>query len=292
MILFGQKKGLAMSKNLTVKIAEVTIAIEGHDVLEVLPSYVPFLGNGIPDIRLRLHPGASEIPPGEKVFDCPPIWTLYRQNGTSVIRLFIELPELERILVLPPHFEHADLYFTDNCQEFLDPFFGPCLELLMMHYLAEGRGVILHGCGIAMNSRGILFLGESGAGKSTLARMWEQEHGVHILSDDRIIVRKHGGEYWMYGTPWHGEAAFGSPLGAKLERIFFLRQGQKNSLEKRKGLDALSNFLICSFPPLWDTQGMEFVLELFSSMANELPCHVLSFRPEKSALHLVSRTTR
>lgn len=42
MILFGQKKGLAMSKNLTVKIAEVTIAIEGHDVLEVLPTYVPF----------------------------------------------------------------------------------------------------------------------------------------------------------------------------------------------------------------------------------------------------------
>lgn len=93
-----------------------------------------------------------------------------------------------------PSQKHRPL-FADNCTRFIDPYFGPTMELLLMHYLAQERGVILHACGIVIEDRGIPFLGESGAGKSTLARMWDQENGVDILSDDRIIVRKQGRKF-------------------------------------------------------------------------------------------------
>jgi len=158
-----------------------------------------------------------------------------------------------------------------------------------MHYLAQERGVILHACGIVIEDKGILFVGESGAGKSTLARLWDQERGVDILSDDRVIVRKHGREFRVYGTPWHGEAAFGSPREARLERIFFLSHGQENSTKEMTGLDPVSHLLTCSFPPLWDHQGMEFALEFFSQIAAHVPFQQLSFRPEKSALALVKK---
>jgi serine kinase of HPr protein (carbohydrate metabolism regulator) len=95
------------------------------------------------------------------------------------------------------------------------------MELLMVNYLAQERGVIIHGCGIEKNGKGILFVGESGAGKSTLAKLWDQEDGVDVLSDDRIIVRKKGEQFWMYGTPWHGDAKFASPETVRLERILF-----------------------------------------------------------------------
>jgi hypothetical protein len=163
------------------------------------------------------------------------------------------------------------------------------MELLLMHYLAQGRGITLHACGIVIEDKGILFVGESGAGKSTLARMWDQENGVDILSDDRIIVRKQGREFRVYGTPWHGEAAFGSPREARLERIFFLSHGQENSIKEMTGLDPVSHLLTCSFPPLWDHQGMEFVLEFFSQLAVQVPLQELSFRPEKSVLALVKK---
>jgi len=107
------------------------------------------------------------------------------------------------------------------------------------------------------------------------------------LSDDRTIVRKKGDQFWMYGTPWHGEAKFGSPRGVILERIFFLRHGQKNSIREIKGIDPVSQLLTCSFPPYWDPQGMAFTLEIFTDLTAHIPCQSLSFRPERSAIDQV-----
>jgi len=281
-----------MSNNLVIKIGDVAISIEGKVSGEIAPAYLPFICQGKSDFSLRLHLCNPDMVVGEKVFDSPPIWTLYRENGNSVIRLFPEMADLQRTLFLPHHLKQANLYFADDCIRFIDPYFGPTLELLLIHYLAKEKGVILHACGIVIEDRGILFLGESGAGKSTLARMWAQENGVDILSDDRVIVRKQGREFRVYGTPWHGEAAFGSPREARLERIFFLRHGQDNSVKDMKGLDPVSHLLTCSFPPLWDSQEMEFVLEFFSQLSAQVPCQKLSFRPEKSALALVKKTSK
>jgi len=281
-----------MSKDLAIRIGDVGISIEGQVSGEIAPTYLPFVAQGKTDISLRLHRGIPDMEVGEKVFESPPIWTLYRENGTSVIRLFPGMADLQRTLFLPHHFKHAHLYFADDCIRFKNPYFGPTLELLLIHYLAQERGVILHACGIIIEDRGILFLGESGAGKSTLARMWAQETGVDILSDDRVIVRKQGREFRAYGTPWHGEAAFGSPRQAKLERIFFLSHGQKNSIKEMAGLDPVTHLLTCSFPPLWDPQEMEFVLEFFGQLAGQVPCQELSFKPEKSVLALVKKTSK
>ena len=276
-----------MSGNLQITIGEVSISIEG-DVQggdeEIVPAYGPFIGPGKTDVRLRLHQGLPDTLVGKKAFDCPPIWSLYRENGNSVIKIYHQFSGLERTLVLPCSLEKADLYFADKSGRFIDPFYGPTMELLMVNYLAQGRGVIIHSCGIARNGRGSLFVGESGAGKSTLAKMWHQKDGVEVLSDDRTIVRKKGHQFWMYGTPWHGEAKFGSPGRVRLERIFFIRHGQNNSIKEINGIDPVSQLLTSSFPPYWDPQGMAFTLEVFTDLTARVPCQELVFKPERSAI--------
>lgn len=284
-----------MSRNLNITIADVSIAIEGDSWEgEIAPSYSPFIAphTGETDISLRLHRGDSYTSAGEKVFDCPPIWTLHRQNGKTIINIFHELADQERTLVIPRHLEWADLYFPYKSGPFVDPFYGPTMELLMVNYLAQGKGAIIHSCGIATNSKGILFVGESGAGKSTLAKMWDQEDEAEVLSDDRTIVRKKGTHFWMYGTPWHGEAKFGSPKGIRLESIFFLRQGKENAVTEKKGIDPVTQLLTCSFPPHWDPQGMAFTLELFTDLKAKVPCQELAFKPEKSAIDHVIKELR
>jgi hypothetical protein len=278
-----------MSENLIIRIAGVAISIEGDYSGEIAPAYLPFVAQGKTDISIRLRRGIPDHVVGEKVFESPPIWTLYRENGASAIRLFSEMRDLQRTLFLPHHLKQADLYFADDSIRFIDPYFGPTIELLLMHYLAQQRGVILHACGIVIEDKGILFLGESGAGKSTLARLWDQERGVDILSDDRVIVRKRGRHFRVYGTPWHGEAAFGSPREARLERVFFLSHGHENFTREMTGLDPVARLLTCSFPPLWDPQGMEFALEFFSQLPANVLFQELSFRPEKSVLALVKK---
>ena len=282
-----------MSKDLTFRIADISISIE-REVPEAdlsIPStYRFFVANGKADIHLRLQRGKPDIPSQKKIFDCPPIWTLYRHNNISIIKLFSRRPDLKRTLVLQPGLERADLYFGNGSDRFLDPFHGPTMELLMVNYLAQERGIIIHSCAVVLDGRGLLFVGESGAGKSTLATMWDQENGVEVLSDDRTIVRKKGQQFWMYGTPWHGEAKYGSPGAVRLERIFFLGHGPEHSIKQITGIDSVSKFLTCSFPPYWNPPGMEFSMELFSDLAAQVPCEELTFKPERSVLDFIEKT--
>lgn len=280
-----------MSGDLKIRIADVGISIEGDlqkSDWEIAPPYRPFISHGKTGVRLRLHRGNFGTRVGEEIFDCPPIWTLFRENGTSVIDIFPKMSGLERTLVLPRDLERADLYFAERSGRFNDPFYGPTMQLLMVNYLAaKGRGVIIHSCGIAMNGRGMLFVGESGAGKSTLARMWNHEDGVEVLSDDRTIVRKKGREFWMYGTPWHGEAKFGSPRGVRLERIFLIGHGRENSITDMDGIDPVSQLLTCSFSPHWDPQGMAFTLEILTDLTVQVPCQELTFAPDRRVTNFV-----
>jgi hypothetical protein len=158
-----------LSKDLQINIGDVTISIVGDLRCGITPPYRPFARKGKTDINLWLHQEVPDTLNVKKVFECPPIWTLYRQNGTSIIKIFDTLSGLQRTLVLPPRLEKADLYFAGSSGRFIDPFFGPTMELLLLNYLATAKGVILHACGVAKNGRGVLFVGESGAGKSTVS---------------------------------------------------------------------------------------------------------------------------
>ena len=77
-----------MPKGLNIKIADVSIAIEGYGDWDVAPAYGPFIVPGRTEISLRLNRGIPDTLDGQKVFDCPPIWALYRQNETSIIKMF------------------------------------------------------------------------------------------------------------------------------------------------------------------------------------------------------------
>lgn len=279
-----------MVMNAQIRIGEISISIEADARTadwEIPPAYQPFVQPGTGDIRLHLHRGIPESLTGEKVFESPPVWSLYRKDDNSIIKICDALSGIERILVFPSQFEKAGLYFPEQSGRFDDPFYGPTMELLIVNYLAQGRGTIVHACGIERKGRGILFVGDSGAGKSTMANMWAREGGVHVLSDDRIIVRKKGRRFRMYGTPWHGDASFVSPRGVTVERVFFLGHGRENSIKEIKGIDPVSRLITCSFLPHWDPQGMAFSMDFFTDLAAHVPCSEFTFKPDKSAIELV-----
>jgi hypothetical protein len=279
-----------MIRDLKLKIADITISItpcsQEHD-WTVPISYQPFIWLGKTDIRLRLHRTDPQIQVGEAVFDSQPIWSLHRQDSTSVIRIFGNHDGLARYLIVPDHMRSADLHFVEQNGHGMDPFFGPTLELLIINYLARGKGVILHACGIELDGKGYLFAGESGAGKSTIAELWAEDDRALVLSDDRTVVRHRGDGFWMYGTPWHGEARYGSPQGVKLEGIFFLQHAKKNSLRKIASSKSVVSLLQASFPPHWDKAGMDFSMGFLHELAGGVSCRQLSFVPEKSAIEYI-----
>jgi hypothetical protein len=276
-----------MVSDLSLNIGGIIIFVQGCPLdddpqsLRTYNFFVTRLKNKA-DILLRLHKSRFDHGGAERAFDCLPTWALYLDGQKRVIEVYPEMPEIRRTLVMSRHGTEADLYLNEDVRALADAFYGPTLELLMVSFLALGKGAIIHACGISRKETGIIFVGESGAGKSTIARLLSEEKGIEVLSDDRVIVRRENGSLRIYGTPWHGSGAFASPKAAKLKRIFFLRHGTTNSITKVEGIDPPSRLLTCSFPPYWDSRGMQFTLEFFADLTAQVPCYELNFRPDRS----------
>ena len=281
-----------------IKIADITISFDRNGIdfgIGLAPAYRPFSVDSQPDLITHLKDDIPDFSLKKVLFDAAPVWTLYREGGRAIIKVFPEeeIPFLERMLVFDPRFRSADLYIRPNTLYSslpLDPLMFPVGELLMINFLASNRGVILHSCGIEIGGEGFLFVGISGAGKSTLASMWEKEGNVTILSDDRIIVRKIDGVFWMYGTPWHGDVKLASPRGVPLKKVFFIRHDVENAVKKLAGIEAVSKYLVCSFPPFWNPEGMQFTLSFLSDLSNRVPGYDLGFLPDSTAIDFVMAT--
>lgn len=222
------------------------------------PSRLFVAEGGQPDVRLRVVREAScPAVAGEKLFDAGSVWQLYRVDGQYQFRFTAPRfgPEPYKTASLYSDFTIGEVCLRAACFRSKRPVYAleyPLDELLMVHLLAHGRGVEVHGCGVAdSDGAGYLFLGQSGAGKTTMARLWRPEQplpdgrgsegnrkkpgvspdssAADILSDDRIILRFLEGRLWMYGTPWHGEACLASARRTPVDRIFFLGRGEERT---------------------------------------------------------------
>ena len=164
----------------------------------------------------------------------------------------------------------------------------PADELLVTNYLAAGLGVEVHACGLVdSETGGHLFLGHSGAGKSTTTKLWQSLRNPQILSDDRIILRLHDNELWMYGTPWHGEAAFAVPGKARIDRIFILEHGAANGFAPLSGSRAVGEMFARCFPPFHSADALARTVTFLDRIRDAVPCYQFQFVPNASAVDAV-----
>jgi hypothetical protein len=298
-------------------IGEVSFGISGAGAL-------PVFG---PQLELfRSHSNACDLeislqwadrlysPPGRLLFDSGSVWTLHEDGEGWLFDFASDVvgPEPYKRLEVDREFRSGRIllnkkYFPDSVP--CGPLDYPLDELVVMHRLGRERGVEVHAAGIRdAEGNGYLFLGHSGAGKSTTTRLWNQQSGMTILSDDRIILRQHLGldgqaEVWMYGTPWHGEAAFAAPERARIERLFVIEHAArgeyapehapKNAPENRitpiHGTMAVGEIMARSFLPFHDAVALENTMSFLQEMVLILPCYRLRFRPDSTAVEAVQR---
>lgn len=231
--------------------------------------------------------------PGERAFDSGATWRLFPSGNEFMFEFISPLLGTRpyRQLRVNREFSCAELLLGNALRGYqqASPVEYPVCELLVTNYLARhGLGIEVHGCGVIdREGGGFLFLGHSGAGKSTMARLWDAFGDVEILSDDRLILRIHDGELWMYGTPWHGEAAFAAPGKAKLKSIFILQHGRANSFSQLKSVQAIGEIFARCFPPFHSADGLEHTVEFLKEIVDLVPCYEFQFLPDQSAISSV-----
>ncbi len=265
-------------------------SLEGFTIPDTLR---PFVTRAVPHAVVRAHFGAwPEADWEERVFESEGVWSLHRNQGKYVVVLRAPGPKAPpyEVAVFDPDFLSGDVYVQADVsqQDALPyPLMYPLDELLTIHLLARGRGVLLHAFGIKEKGQGTIFAGVSGAGKSTLATLWERQAGVTLLSDDRVIVRQREGRFWVYGTPWCGDARVASPEAVPLERIFIIQHAAENRAVPLRPLDAASRLLARAFPTFWDAEGMAFTLDFLGKLCQAVPCYELGFVPDERVVNFV-----
>lgn len=286
------KKG---QKEFTLGIAGIGISFlfdQSLSELGIEDVHDAFLTNISDETKLRVHYGHTpKMDRIEKIFDSGSTWAFYRSNGRYVLQNDALQPGSSPTVfaVLEPGLKSGDIYIDHALSEQHlppDPLGHPLNQILMILILSLGKGVLFHACGVADKGSGYLFLGHSGHGKSTVAKLWFDSHAT-VLNDDRIVVREKDGAFWMYGTPWHGDFRELSPSGLPIQKIFFLRRGEKNGVVLKKGAETASMLLTRAFPPLWDHEGMAFTMGLCHHIVNKIPCYELSFAPDTKVVDFV-----
>ena len=224
------------------------------------------------------------------IFDSGSVWKLYQHEDRWGIGMYSPAFEsgLYKAAIFKQDFYSGDIFLPNsNMITNLVPYAYPLPEVHMVNLLSQRNGVLVHACAIKDGDRGLLFAGTSGAGKSTTADLWRLKENITILSDDRVILRKHEGRFWIYGTPWHGSGRFASPNAVPLTRIYFLKQAPENQLLALNPVDAHTKMLVRSFPTYWDSAGMDFTLGFLDELVREVPCYELGFVPQDSVVDFV-----
>jgi hypothetical protein len=255
-----------------------------------------FLSTDEPHVTIRIKNSGfpeMDLRPHDKLFDSEALWSLYIADGRIV--LVITSPQTSsrpfRVAVLDPTLGQVEIFLDPPKRKPrknrlpVFPLEHPIAQIVMEWVLAQGRGLMVHACGVNDQGRGYLFTGNSGHGKSTIARLWKNH--AQILNDDRIVLRMKQGQFWMYGTPWHGDYLEISSDGVPVEKVFFLVKARKDKAVAVRGARAATMLLTRSFPPLWDEKGMAFTLDLIAGMAEKIPCYELHFQADETIVDFV-----
>jgi hypothetical protein len=284
--------------SLSLRIADVNISILSQDselkigVDGVAKQFLIEQANPDATVQASLDNQLAEVK-GKRIFDSESLWQLYCENSSYVFRFTsLALGSLPyKVASFNQDFTKGEISLNRSYFDSEQPIYPleyPLDELLVINLLAQGKGVEVHACGIVdSNGNGQLFVGQSEAGKTTMAKLWQNEPGITILSDDRIILRKADKKIWMYGTPWHGEAMLASPARVPLTKICFLRKGLKNELIRLRNSAAVGQLISCSFVPFYNPEAIDFTLGFLGEVVETAPCYEFSFFPDKRVVEFI-----
>ncbi len=259
-------------------------------VFSIESSYAKFLTTAEPLVRLRHHFGPPPSLAGWKLlFDSKGVWQLFSQGDQFAVALSSPVfgSEPYEVALFQSDYLSGDLYTSSDYfqpEKISFPLRYPLAEILMINLLGQGRGLLMHACGVNDHGRGLLFSGVSGAGKSTTARLWSAHSQAALLSDDRVILRHQPDGFWIYGTPWHGDAHIAAPLKVPLEKILVLRHAPHNQASRLRPFDLAARLFVRSFPPFWEPAGVQYSLQLLDEVSQAVPGFDFGFLPDAAAL--------
>lgn len=247
------------------------------------------------DITIECRNNDS-LPPfenAEKVFtsanDELKFYEIYRRGDDLIFRVFDQQNQtcIQQTALLDGGLKRW-IIWSEETDGVLEPLVFPMAPILLHYAVLTADAVMMHASGVFDGEKGRLFSGFSGAGKSTISGIWKQQ-GNLLINDDRLIIRKEKGEYFMYNTPmYYPDDNKKSPLHA----VFLIRHAPENVINRMAGAAAVSSVMAFSIQNNYDTRFVQHHLDFFADMCTQIPVYQLGFVPDEKVVNFVKEKTR
>lgn len=168
----------------------------------------------------------------------------------------------------PPHMAEGALILTIICKT----------------VLRDYDGCFFHSSCLMLDGEAYMFTALSGTGKSTHTRLWRQHFGdrVTMINDDKPLIRRIDGKFWVCSTPWMGKSEIGANLDVPIKAIYVLKRGAENSAERVSVSAVFPQLLEATLLPK-DAENMHKLLNLFDGLFSQVPLFLLHCNQDEEA---------
>ena len=152
--------------------------------------------------------------------------------------------KLASLAIFNPRNDNINFYTQEKSGHLLLYLFPGILYSMILY---KYNAIMLHASAVYDGRRAYVFIAPSGGDKSTISRL-ALEQGYKVLNDDRVIVKKEKGKFYIYGNPWHGEIFKTENSRLRLDGIYFIRKSDINKLRpcsKRRALCGIMKNMFC-----------------------------------------------
>ena len=181
----------------------------------------------------------------------------------SVERSAEEFAEFESHSPFPdrPDMNEGPYLYTNICERMLSDF----------------EGIFFHSSALELDGEGYLFTALSGTGKSTHTRNWRRLFGekVTMINDDKPIIRKIDGRFFVCGTPWMGKSDIGCNRTAPIKAIYILQRGEENTAKRISPGSVFKQLLEATLFPK-TRENMQKLLSIFNELFSAVPLFLLT----------------
>lgn len=146
--------------------------------------------------------------------------------------------------------------------------------------------MLVHSSALIYDGGAYLFSGESGVGKSTHTRLWLKAFGdkVHIMNDDKPVVKLYDDKAVAFGTPFDGGSGIALNESYPLKAIIFVERGEENSVRVPENKEIIQK-LYFQTARMVNRETAEKMLTNIERILSLTKFYVLSCNMDISAAH-------
>ncbi|MBI4230882.1 MAG: hypothetical protein HY608_08610 [Planctomycetes bacterium] len=277
--------------------ARLAFRSAGFPLRDVHDYYIPFLRplRASADVEFLVRAGRFPRRPASAraLYRAPGNWRVYRErDGYRFETMDLELRRTAQVARLDPGLTRGEVFVrprrgkaggsgpsapTWSLHQLVGPVATHCLIRFLAH--SPQPGLLCHASGVIDAGRGILFVGRSGTGKTTLWEFWRRA-GATVLGDERTLIRRLGGEYRVFGSPWPGSRPVATDASAPLRQIYLISHGTRHSVRPQGLTQSFAAVYPQVYGPRWDARTRSAQLQVTEDLLRSVPCSALSFRKD------------